>query len=82
MGVKKLAVKVAEYHERLKGGKANKIKPRHVEKVLGKLRSKETALRAELDKVASEDRKKRLQHKLEIAQEHISRAEFLLAEIT
>ena len=36
MGLKKLAAKVVNYNERLESGKASKIKPGHVEKVLGK----------------------------------------------
>ena len=34
MGVKKLAAKVADYKQRLEDGKASKIEPDHVEKVL------------------------------------------------
>ena len=82
MGLKKLAAKVAEYNDRLEGGKASKIKPGHVKKVLEKLRAKETSLEAEIAAAAGDDDKKaRLERKLEVAREHIARAEWLLAEI-
>lgn len=81
MGLKKLAAKVSDYHDRLESGKVSKIKPHHVETVLAKLRAKEETLKADLGKVSSDDKKQRLQHKLEIAQEHIARAQYLLTEI-
>jgi len=81
MGLKKLAAKVADYNQRLEDGKVKEIKPRHVEKVLRKLRDKETELTARL--AETEDRRKldRLNQKLGIAREHISRAEWLLGHL-
>ena len=38
MGMKKLAAKVDDYNDRLESGKASKIKPGHVRKVLEKHR--------------------------------------------
>lgn len=81
MGLKKLAAKVAEYNERLERGKARKIKPDHVRKVLRKLREKEADLVAELAEVDDPNKIKRLNYKISIAREHISRAEWLLSEI-
>ena len=81
MGLKKLAGKVADYNERLERGRANKIKPGHVEKVLEKLRAKETELKAELDAVHSDEKRARLERKLRIAEEHIARAEYLLEQV-
>ena len=78
MGLKKLAVKVEEYNERLESGKASKIKPHHVEEVLQKLRVNEAELVAEIAATKSTDKKGRLEGKLEIARTHIERAEWLL----
>lgn len=82
MGLKKLAAKVEEYNERLENGKASKIKPRHVETVLQKLRAKSKEMEAEIASVKSEDKKARLEGKLGIAQTHIERAEWLLNELS
>ncbi|WP_227272517.1 hypothetical protein [Roseobacter weihaiensis] len=82
MGLKKLAANVNDYNERLESGKASKIKPRHVEKVLQKLRSKSTELEAEIAKATSPEKKARLEGKLGIAQTHIKRAEWLLKELS
>lgn len=81
MGLKKLAEKVAEYNERFENGKAEKIKPSHVEKVLKKLRKKADDLNADLASAHSDDKKDRLKKKLDIANTHIERAEFLMKAI-
>jgi hypothetical protein len=81
MGLKKLAAKVADYNDRLDSGKASKIKPGHVRKVLEKLRKKEASLSEELADARDDDAKARLERKLEVAREHIARAEWLLREI-
>lgn len=81
MGLKKLAAKMEDYNERLESGKASKIKPRDVEKVLQKLRSKSTDLEAEIASTASADKKARLEGKLQIAHAQIERAEWLLKEL-
>lgn len=81
MGLKKLAAKVADYNERFERGKASKIKPSHVEKVLAKLHKKSAELSADLASARSDDKKARLEQKLEIAAAQIDRAEWLLEEI-
>lgn len=81
MGLKKLAAKVVEYNERLEDGKASKIKPRHVEKVLAKLRAKAGELEADIAAARSDDKKARLEGKLGVARQHIERAEWLLKEL-
>ncbi len=81
MGLKKLAAKVAEYNDRLDSGKASKIKPDHVRRVLQKLRKKELSLTEELAGARDEEAKARLERKLEVAREHVARAEWLLGEI-
>jgi hypothetical protein len=81
MGLKKLAAKVEDYNERLESGKASKIKPRDVEKVLEKLRAKSTDLETEIVQTESADKKARLEGKLHVARTHIERAEWLLKEL-
>jgi hypothetical protein len=81
MGLKKLAAKVEDYNTRLESGKASKIKPSHVEKVLQKLRVKAAELEAEIATASSADKKDRLEGKLAIARTHIDRAEWLLKEL-
>ncbi len=81
MGLKNLAAKVMDYNQRLESGKASKIKPRHVEKVLQKLRAKSAALETEIAATKSPDKKARLEGKLKVARTHIERAEWLLKEL-
>ena len=81
MGLKKLAMKVEDYNARLESGKASKIKPDHVEKVLQKLRVKAANLEAEIAAAPSAEKRARLEGKLAIARTHISRAEWLLEEL-
>lgn len=82
MGLKKLTEKIADYNDRFKRGKASKIKPSHVEKVLTKLRNKSAELKADIASAGSEEKKARLENKLAVATAQIDRAEWLLKEIT
>lgn len=81
MGLKKLAAKVAEYHDRLKSGKVSKIKPSHVKKVLEKLRKKSAELEADLASAHSPEKRARLKRKLKVAHAHEERAKWLLKEL-
>ncbi len=81
MGLKKLAAKVAEYNARLEDGKARRIKPDHVEKVLAKLRRKSAELEAEIAATAAPEKRARLERKLEVARAQEARAEWLLGQI-
>lgn len=81
MGLKKLSAKVEDYNARLESGKASKIKPSHVEKVLQKLHVKAAALEAEIATAPSADKKARLEGKLVIARTHIARAKWLLKKL-
>lgn len=82
MGMKKLAEKVNDYHDRLESGKASKIKPSHVEKVLKKLRLKSAELEEALAAATTLDKKARIEKKLGVARAQIERGEWLLAEIS
>jgi septal ring factor EnvC (AmiA/AmiB activator) len=81
MGLKKLSGKIAEYNKRLKQGKVSKIKPDHVEKVLKKLKKKSDDLGNEISQTKRTDKKARLKKKLDIANQYIERAEYLLREV-
>lgn len=81
MGLKKLAEKLSDYNARLERGKAKKIKPDHVQKVLEKLRKKSSELEAEIALEDKEEKKARLRRKLNVAREHMERAEWLLTQI-
>ena len=81
MGLKKLAGKLEDYRQRLEAGKASKIKPDHVEKVLGKLDRKIAELEAALEAEERADRRERLDGKLRIAREQRDRAEWLRGEL-
>ena len=81
MGLKKLAGKLSDYNTRLERGKAERIEPDHVKKVLEKLRKKADQLEAEIASEEKADKKARLQRKLGIAREHVARAEWLLTQI-
>ena len=74
--------KLDTYFKRLKKGKAQKIKPDHVKKVLGKLEAKERHLRAELAETEKPDKKRRLKRKLELVREQKDRAHWLRDKIS
>ena len=82
MGLKEYSAKIDDYYDRLTQGKAKKIKPSHVEKVIAKLKAKKTQLRAEIAKATKPSKRERLERKVLIAKEHIKRAELLLENIT
>jgi len=81
MGLKKLAAKVAAYKERVEAGTASKIEPKHVEKVLAKLRKNETKLVQKLETTLSAEDRERIERKLVVAREQIARAEWLLGAV-
>lgn len=81
MGLKKLARKVDDYNARLEEGKADRIKPGHVHKVLEKLRRKVAELEAAMNEAETSEEKARIDGKLGIARTHVERAEWLLREL-
>ena len=82
MGLESAIAKLDTYFTRLKKGKAQKIKPAHVEKVLRKLGAKEQILKAELSDTEKADKKKRLNRKLALVREQQDRARWLQKEIS
>jgi len=81
MGFETAVEKLDKYFRRLEKGKAQKIKPSHVEKVISKLEVKTRILQAELAETDKESKKVRLEHKLEMVREQQSRARWLLEKI-
>ncbi|MDQ2094544.1 hypothetical protein [Rhodalgimonas zhirmunskyi] len=82
MGLKKLSHKLEDYNQRLERGEARKIEAGHVIAILEKLRNKHAELEAEIEKAKSVEKKDRLKRKLAVAEEQITRAEWLLEEIS
>ena len=82
MGIKKCSEKLNEYFERLDNKKADRIKKSHVEKVIRKLEAKRDQLTADRDSASKPSKKERLQSKINVANEQIERANWLLKEIT
>jgi hypothetical protein len=80
MAHEKLAERLGAYYARLGAGKAHKIKARDVEKVLEKLRARRAELAA--DTPDKPEKAARLHSKIATADELISRAEWLLSELT
>lgn len=80
MGLKNLTRKVDEYNDRLSSGKAEQIKPRHVENVLEKLQAREKSLIERIEESDNPSRIGRLERKLKIARQQVKRAEWLLEQ--
>lgn len=81
MGMKTLAQKVSDYSERLARQGASGIKPEHVLKVLTKLRHQEAALVDDIAAMPPGGEQQRVKSKLDIARQHIARAEWLLSQV-
>mgnify|MGYP000049766367 CR=1 FL=1 len=81
MGLGKSIEKLDDYFARLKKGKVQKIKPSHVEKVIGKLKAKEKSLQADLASAKKETKKSGLTRKLTTVAEQLQRAKWLLEKV-
>lgn len=82
MGIESKVEKLDKYYKRLDKGKAEKIKPSHVEKVIRKLQVKEQLLQEELEETTKEDKKTRLRRKIALVREQQDRARWLLDKIS
>lgn len=80
MAYEKMAEKLGTYFARLGEGRAHKIKPADVEKVIAKLRKRRDALRADAEKTP--EKADRLALKIATLDELLDRAEWLLVHIT
>ncbi len=81
MGLGSTVEKLDKYFQRLEQGKAQKIKPSHVDKVINKLKSKEKLLLEEIEDTEKASKIDRLQRKLEMVREQQERALWLKEKI-
>ncbi len=81
MALSKSIEKLKKYYARLEAGKAKKIKPSHVEKVMRKLEANEQKLLEEISNTTKTSKKKRLKQKLETTRNQLDRAKWLHAKI-
>lgn len=81
MGLERTTEKLDKYFDRLENGKAAKIKPSHVEKVIAKLKAKQEQLQDELASSEKLSKQDRLENKLAIVAAQLERAHWLLAKI-
>lgn len=81
MAFHKIVKKLNDYYGRLDEGKAKKIKPSHVKKVIAKLVAKRQQIVEELERSHKASKKERLARKLMIAEEHLKRAEWLAEKL-
>ena len=79
MAHEKLAEKLGDYFARLGKGRAQKIKPADVEKVIAKLRARHAALVEEL--AQKPDHAARISARISAAEDLLGRAEWLQAQL-
>lgn len=79
MAHEKLAERLGDYFARLGAGKAHKIKPHDLEKLISKLQARRAALLSEME--AKPDKAARLEKKIAVADELLERAAWLRSEI-
>ncbi|WP_136440671.1 hypothetical protein [Pacificoceanicola onchidii] len=77
MGLENAVEKLDKYFKRLEKGKAQKIKPDHVQKVRRKLEAKAQRLTLEIADTPKDDKKTRLRQKLALVHEQLERAAWL-----
>lgn len=82
MGIESSVEKLDKYFKRLSKGKAQKIKPSHVEKVIHKLEKKEELLLEEIKEADKDSKVERLKRKQDLLREQQDRARWLLKEIS
>jgi len=73
--------KLDKYFLRLKSGKAEEIKPKHVEKIIKKLTTKKQLLNLELGEATKKSKQERINRKLLTVEEQLERAEWLMGKI-
>lgn len=75
------AERLAEYRARLEDGRADRIEPAHVERVIAKLRAKQASLLARLATASAQGERERLQRKLAKAEALIEQACWLREQL-
>ncbi len=81
MGLRKTAEKLDDYYDRMKAGRAKKIKPHDVKKAISKFQARERELLIEIENADKPAKKERLTQKLATTRDLISRAKWLLEQI-
>lgn len=81
MGLETAVEKLDKYYKRLDKGKAEKIKPSHVEKVIRKLETKEALLLIEQSETEKPSKLDRLENKLDMVRDQLERARWLYGKI-
>ncbi len=81
MKLTKSIKKLDKYSHRLKSGKAQEIKPKHVEKVIKKLTAKKQLLNEEFAEATKSSKQERLKGKLLMIEEQLGRADWLMGKI-
>lgn len=79
MAFAKLGEKLDQHLERLRRGKAHKIRPEDIEKTIAKLEMRKAALLAEAE--INPKKAERIGHKIAVADEMLGRARALLSEL-
>lgn len=82
MPLTKAIEKLKKYYGRLEAGKAKKIKPSHVAKVIDKLLENERSLLEQIATTKKAAKKTRLEQKLATTRKQLGRAQWLLDEIS
>lgn len=82
MALERTVEKLDDYFERLNAGKAQKIEPSHVDKVIKKLIAKEQQWQEELAETEKTSKKERLERKLALVHEQLERANWLKSQIS
>lgn len=75
------AEKLAEYRARLEAGRADRIEPAHVERVIAKLEAKRVTLGDRLAAASAPSERERLQRKLATAEALIEQAHWLREQL-
>lgn len=81
MPLTKAIEKLKKYYGRLEAGKAKKIKPSHVAKVIDRLLENERSLLEQIATTKKASKKTRLEQKLATTRKQLERAQWLLDEI-
>ena len=77
MALSEHAEKLAEYRARLEAGRADRIEPAHVDRVIGKLEAKRAKLTHALAEASADTELERLQRKLAKSEALIEQARWL-----
>ncbi|MBL4810763.1 MAG: hypothetical protein JKX69_00030 [Rhodobacteraceae bacterium] len=81
MGLNGIVERLDKYQKRVASGRAEKIKPHHIQKAIEKLTAKEVELVAELAGVTKPSKRLRFEEKISMIQKQVERAKWLAQQI-